>query len=556
MLVVLFLAAALVLVVVAPGSGQEARSLYASVVNGNFEGDFYDYGSGRVAVGWTPYNAGTAGTPPPQYLRSTLYRRSGAASQQIWTDRVPWYAGIKQTIGLDLAKGDAAIQAAKRYTVRVWVYSIYAGASSAVQDGKILKRLGVSRNGGTDPSAADILWTPWHGQDKTWVQINWSDVVNASTLTIFIEGWVPTSGGQDQLYIDDVIIEEEGGPAPTRTPTTTPTRTPVPTATPQVSVVRTLSVGRQPLGIAVMPRVNRFLVANAGDNTVSSLEGFLNWQHNTFSSEGQAPSYVATDPERCRLYVVNSRSESLAIFDPCLDRHIKTLMIGPGKAPEGVAVLNSSNKIFVANAAAGSVTVIDGETLTVQTTVPVDPLPGAIAANPVTNKVFVACRGYSQDSGSVIVIDGTTLTTSRIGLSFSDQMPAPAPNGIAVNALTNRVFVAAGSGVLAIIDGASHQVLALKSPPIASGLSAVAVNPATNHVFVSAVTGNKVFTYDADAATWLATTSVGSGLQRAIAVNPLTNDVMVSNPADNTVSVIRDFGFYQPVRLHVPLLLK
>ena len=65
-----------------------------------------------------------------------------------------------------------------------------------------------------------------------------------------------------------------------------------------------------------------------------------------------------------------------------------------------------------------------------------------------------------------------------------------------------------------------------------------------------------LFIYDADEGRWLNTLYVGTGLDRGIAVNPLTYHVLVSNPAEDTVSLIRDFGAYQPFRIWLPLARK
>jgi DNA-binding beta-propeller fold protein YncE len=106
-----------------------------------------------------------------------------------------------------------------------------------------------------------------------------------------------------------------------------------------------------------------------------------------------------------------------------------------------------------------------------------------------------------------------------------------------------------------IIDGQSDMVVRAVLAPLTTGLQAVAVNATTNNVFVSSTTLDLVFVYDADMARWSYQLPVGHGTFRGIAVNPLTYQVMVSNPSDNTVSVIRDFGAYQPHKFYLPVIL-
>ena len=564
--VVLFVTVSLALLVISPGSAQQspaagsaqASASAAFILNGDFEGDFYVYGAGQVADYWVPYDLSTKS--PPQFLRSTQNKHQGAASQQIWSDNAPWYAGIQQTTVVAASSAGAArIQAGTKYTVRVWVYSIYGGTGSAVQNDKIKKRVGVHPSGGVTPLSSEVVWTPWHGQDKAWIQINAAVVATGSRLTVFIEANDPASGGQDQFYIDEVWIEEEGAPPPTATPTRTPvaTPTPVPTATPAIAIVQTIRAGAQPQGVAVVSQMNRFFVANNGDDSVTSLEGFLGWRNTKMASGGDRPTNVAVDEERCRLYVVNTGSNNMTVLNACTSGLLSTVPLGAGQAPGAVAVLTTTKHIYVANTTTNSVSVISADTLSITTTVPVGPLPGQIATNPLTNKVYVTYRGTPSDNRSgVTVINAATLQVRNIGLSYSDQIPAPGPYGVSVNPATNRIYVATESGKMVVIDGASDTIIAALPPPVAGGLSSVVANPSTNHVFISSASGNTLFVYDADDGRWLSSVYVGTGLFRGIAVNPLTNYVVVSNPGDDTVSIIRDVGAYQPFRIWVPILRK
>ena len=266
---------------------------------------------------------------------------------------------------------------------------------------------------------------------------------------------------------------------------------------------------------------------------------------------------MAMDPDRCRMYVANTAESSVAVFNVCTSQQIKSISLGGGQSPKGIAVLTTTNTIYVAQAASHSVAVIDGDALAVVRTIDVGQVPEQVAANPHTNKVYVTNRGYSpENTGSVTVIDATTYSAKTIDLSYTAAKPAPGPYGVAVNPVTNRVYVASTSGKLVIIDGDSDEVIDVISPAIPTGLDGVAVNPASNNVFISSGTANKVFVYDADLGRWTYTLTVGTGLFRGIAVNPLTYHVLVSNTGDDTVSVIRDFGQYQPFKIWIPIIRK
>src|SRR5579862_5906253 len=109
--------------------------------------------------------------------------------------------------------------------------------------------------------------------------------------------------------------------------------------------------------------------------------------------------------------------------------------ISVGSSPNGVAVNPATNRIYVANRADNTVSVIDGRTYAVVATVPVGPGPAGVAVNPATNRVYVANSTNAIDVGSVTVIDGSTnavIATIPVDL---------VPNFIAVNPVTNRVYV-------------------------------------------------------------------------------------------------------------------
>jgi YVTN family beta-propeller protein len=100
-----------------------------------------------------------------------------------------------------------------------------------------------------------------------------------------------------------------------------------------------------------------------------------------------------------------------------------------GDHPVAIAVNTATNKIYTANQAANSVTVIDGVTYNTLT-VPTGTGPDGIAINPLTNKIYVA----NCNSGSVTIINGQTNTTSTVAAGTC-------PYAVAVNATTNKIYV-------------------------------------------------------------------------------------------------------------------
>jgi YVTN family beta-propeller protein len=124
-----------------------------------------------------------------------------------------------------------------------------------------------------------------------------------------------------------------------------------------------------------------------------------------------------------------------------------------------------TNRFYVANAAGnggvgtGEVLVFDATTNLPLDTIAVGAFPTGIAVNAVTNTVYVT----SINSQSMSVIDGATDTVTATLISVGTN-----PNAVAVNPVTNKVYIAddcggelsSGAPVqnLTVIDGATNKV--------------------------------------------------------------------------------------------------
>src|SRR5690242_3194091 len=73
-----------------------------------------------------------------------------------------------------------------------------------------------------------------------------------------------------------------------------------------------------------------------------------------------------------------------------------------GTRPDFVTVNLATNLIYSSNSGDGTVSVIDGATNTVTATITVGGFPQGIAANPATNKIYVALFAGSSSMVSVI----------------------------------------------------------------------------------------------------------------------------------------------------------
>jgi YVTN family beta-propeller protein len=141
----------------------------------------------------------------------------------------------------------------------------------------------------------------------------------------------------------------------------------------------------------------------------------------------------------------------------------------------------------------------------------------------------------------VTVIDGATGNTLSVHVGYY-------PYGVAVNPVTNRIYVAnqygndrtgSSPGTVSVIDGASNTVIATVTT--GSRPYNVAVNSVTNQIYVPNNCGNDVScrtksgtltVIDGVSNTGTATVTVGSGPVQAV-VNSITNKIYVPNPCGN-----------------------
>lgn len=143
--------------------------------------------------------------------------------------------------------------------------------------------------------------------------------------------------------------------------------------------------------------------------------------------------------------------------------------------------------------------------------------PGKIAVNQVTNKVYV-----TSDNSSITVIDGATFSATSVAVGLYSAQT------IAVNSVTNKIYVA-GFRTVTVIDGATNS-----TTTIAADLpSAIAVNSVTNKIYV--MSNSSVMVIDG-ATNSTATIGMG-GYLTAIAVNPVTDKIYVGGLYTN-VTVI------------------
>jgi YVTN family beta-propeller protein len=202
---------------------------------------------------------------------------------------------------------------------------------------------------------------------------------------------------------------------------------------------------------------------------------------------------------------------------------IATIQLPPDSGPWAVAVNSVTNRVYVSNPGADTVSVIDGATNSVIATIGVGEGASGLSVNPTTNRVFVA----NYDDGSVSVIDGATNDV------ITSVPMEGEPDGVAVNPDTNLVYVDSFNYVW-VIDGASNTVVA--SIPIYSIYpGTVTVNPVTNCIYVGRARGYGIAKIDGTTNEIIDSIPLGGwpgGWPHFLAVNPFNNRIYAHANSD------------------------
>lgn len=168
------------------------------------------------------------------------------------------------------------------------------------------------------------------------------------------------------------------------------------------ALITTIEAEAGAFGVAVHPGLHRAYVTARDTRNLVVFDTLTNtrlWAQ-TAASSG-VPYAVAVDAVRNRLYVSTApgggypdRVEVFSLAASGASR-LGTVRVGNGgiQGGNGIAVNQSTGRVFVTNSADNTMSVVDGMGLYTLTTVPVGRDPGPVSVNPVTNRVYVGNRG-------------------------------------------------------------------------------------------------------------------------------------------------------------------
>lgn len=190
-----------------------------------------------------------------------------------------------------------------------------------------------------------------------------------------------------------------------------------------------------------------------------------------------------------------------------------------------------NNKIYVANLRDGTVSVVDGATNEIISTIPVGDDPIYLACNLENNKIYVVNYGYPGISSVSIIDSNADTLITTINLTQLQRSALWVPN-------FNKVYIAGGgpAGKVTVLDGNTNMILKVIDG-IGFSPVGIAYNSVNQKIYVTNYQSNTVSVIDVTLDSLITKINVGEGPINIIH-NPLDNKIYTANFDGNSVTVI------------------
>jgi DNA-binding beta-propeller fold protein YncE len=253
---------------------------------------------------------------------------------------------------------------------------------------------------------------------------------------------------------------------------------------------------------------------------------------------GGNPYSAAVNPATNRVYVSNAGALGVTVIDGASDAILDTALAGV--LSTFTAVNPKSNRVYVTqDTSTGSrIWAVDGSNNVAVGSLGLGVRAGPMAIDTARNRVYVAANKCFFDPQQIalncqpilglllLAIDGTSLAVlDTVGDVAQGR-------GIAYNPVTDRIYIAVSNGVMdtvKVINPATFQVIG--AIEVQQGVNGVAVNPVTNKVYVTNA-GDPGWVTVIDGATHTVSSAVFMGFStfpQWLGVDPVRNLVYVSH---------------------------
>jgi YVTN family beta-propeller protein len=250
---------------------------------------------------------------------------------------------------------------------------------------------------------------------------------------------------------------------------------------------------------------------------------------------GKTPGFVAIAPNGKFAYVANRAAGVVTVVDTAIDKVVATIPI-PDGPPQYLAFAPDGTRLYVSvfndpDRSINRVAVLDTATNTVLTTIKVGSRPFALAVKPDGSEIYVP----NHDSGTVSVID------TRSNTLVTDIRVKPNPHWVDFSKDGTRAYTANHeSNLVSVIDTATRGVVA--EVPVQQSPHSVAVHPTQPLVANVNYDSNSVTVIDTSTTKVVATVPVGTHPQD-VSWAPDGRHLYVTNVDGDTTTVIAVDGY-------------
>lgn len=229
-------------------------------------------------------------------------------------------------------------------------------------------------------------------------------------------------------------------------------------------------------GIAFVPGLNKGYTSNGRSNTLTVFD----LQSNKVLAQlpvGQNPDAIMYDEFTKRVIVCNGRSNDISIVDPGNDKVVGTIEVG-GKPEE--AVTNGAGTLFVNIENKNEIVVIDLKTQTLMHHWALQPgkAPTGLAIDNTTQRLFSGC----SDSKLLMVLDaGTGAIINKIPIGAGCD-------GVVFDAASKCIYTSNGEGNITVIkENSKDSFTKIASLPTKRGARTIALDGATHKLYLPTV---------------------------------------------------------------------
>jgi YVTN family beta-propeller protein len=298
-----------------------------------------------------------------------------------------------------------------------------------------------------------------------------------------------------------------------------------------MSLIRLISVGLVSLGLtlclvlAVGPASHSVLelsVSRSSTSPGSSANGSI--QNITVGSQ---PTGILYDSANHRVYVANYASESVSVIDARTGSVVKT--IATHHNAWELTLDTSNGQLFVTNGDVGAMSIINTSTERLVRTLPVGchHAVGAVL-DPQSGYVYVECD-LSSEIAVVSPLHDSVLGYIRVSGGTSNS-------GIAVDPTNQRLFVGNfNSDTITVISTASN--LTVGRITVGAGIDGTFYDAASNTVYATLHYSDQVVLVNASTLAVLGTVNVG-GEPHGMVLDAAAQAVLVANTNSNNVTEI------------------